>query len=201
MADLAQNDDAVDQAPVMNDGDTQHDDADASAFQGQIHSGAVNNEIVPPSDPSRAWRGCQRGSQPWDEPGDDPGDEPGGEPDPSSSDDDDDDGNDNDEDDGDGDADNDSQSDVDFQGDCLKKCEPPFKNRREAAFRRKRIILRLRSQLAGSRGRERNLRIKNAALKQELFQMRLRLAGYEQSGRTGRAGQTRRPRKTKAVSN
>ncbi|KAM3428708.1 hypothetical protein MY4824_008666 [Beauveria thailandica] len=52
-----------------------------------------------------------------------------------------------------GDESVDSQKDVDFQGDCLKICEPPFRDRREAAFRRKQRIKRLRAHLDHARER------------------------------------------------
>ncbi|OAA70525.1 hypothetical protein ISF_02499 [Cordyceps fumosorosea ARSEF 2679] len=55
---------------------------------------------------------------------------------------------------------NDSQPDVDFQGDCLKSCELPFKDRRETALRRKLRLKRLRrnllrAQVAGTLARAR----------------------------------------------
>ncbi|KAM3515151.1 hypothetical protein MY11210_001269 [Beauveria gryllotalpidicola] len=56
-----------------------------------------------------------------------------------------------------GDESEDSQPDVDHQGDCLKTCEPPFRNRREAAYRRKQRIRRLRVHLERARERLREL--------------------------------------------
>ncbi|KAM3479362.1 hypothetical protein MY8738_005445 [Beauveria namnaoensis] len=57
-----------------------------------------------------------------------------------------------------GDESEDSQKDVNFQGDCLKACEPPFRDRREAAFRRKQRIKRLRAHLNSARERLSNTR-------------------------------------------
>ncbi|OAQ96707.1 hypothetical protein LLEC1_01782 [Akanthomyces lecanii] len=144
---------------AVNDNDTQENDADAGASQGDSHTGAVTDEIVPPSDPSRA----QGGSQPGDEPGDGP--------DSSSSNDD---SNDSDD---DGDSDCDSQPDVEFREPCKKICEPHFANRREAAFRRKREIRRLRAHLESALMRGRNLR-------RRLLEAKLQLRERRRSGRT-----------------
>ncbi|XWW98563.1 hypothetical protein V2A60_006563 [Cordyceps javanica] len=71
-----------------------------------------------------------------------------------------------------GDESEDSQPDVEYQGDCLKSCEPPFQNRRETAYRRKRRLRLLKAYLAASRQRETYFRDQLRDAREELGKLR-----------------------------
>lgn len=86
----------------------------------------------------------------------------------------------------------DSYPGISFDGECTRTCEPHFLNRKQMAYRRKRLIKRLRSELASVTAR---LQASRRQVAEERKSNNLLQAGLR-----AKRGAARMPRKIKTVS-